>query len=180
MVQSHFAHFQSFLQTPANTGCARHGSSGQQETAERKHPPKRSRHIPHIAVAILRPEKGYKQRERSSLCCPESVFRHQRHVNADTALGRKLCLQTASLLFRVSISVFPEVPELCFLALWGVIPAGCSRHILLHLAMVRLRWKSHGCCWLGAAEHWLWGVLAGTGRLLPAVRLPGRELSPVV
>lgn len=71
-------------------------------------------------------------------------------------------------------------PRALFSAPCGVIPAGCSRHIPLHLAMVRLRWKSHGCCWLGAAEHRPWGVLAGTGRLLPAVTLPGRELSPGV
>jgi len=39
-VQSRSAPFQSFLQTPANPGCARLGSSGQQET----------RHIPQIAT----------------------------------------------------------------------------------------------------------------------------------
>lgn len=43
------------------------------------------------------------------------------------------------------------------------IPNGCSRHIPLHLATVRARWKSHSCCWPGGADHRLWGVRAGTG-----------------
>lgn len=37
-LQSPSAHFQSFLQTPAGPGCECRGRSGQQETAERKHP----------------------------------------------------------------------------------------------------------------------------------------------
>lgn len=91
-LQSPSAHFQSFLQTPAGQGCEWRGSSGQQETAERKHPKVIMAHFPNSNDPSVARERLQTEEEKLNLM-------PWRHFQALVACGHDCPLGGNSLCF---------------------------------------------------------------------------------